>query len=195
MLSYKKSAVEKYFDPLVILLKGVNPNVITLLGSIPPLLFFVFVFFHWYAWAIIAFCFNFLDFLDGMVARKYHKVTKFGGFLDSTLDRLADFLMIACFGFANIVRFEIIVPILLFTFLTSYIRARGELANPNVSFAMGLIERTERLFLIIFALIFYLLFPNLFFFNFNAAEQIFIVLLILSLFTVFQRMIFAYKKL
>jgi len=52
--------------------------------------------------------------LDGMVARKYHKVTAYGGFLDSTMDRVADFLIITAFSFGGIVRWEIVAPLLLF---------------------------------------------------------------------------------
>lgn len=195
MLSSKKPLAELFLEPLIKPFANINPNVLTILGSIPSILFFVFVVNHMYIWAIIAFCFNFLDFLDGMVARKYNKVTKFGGFLDSTLDRFSDFLMITAFGFAHLVRFELIAPVILFSFLISYIRARGELTNPHLSFAVGLIERTERLILLILALIIYTLLPNWKLLNFNSAELIFIILLILSIYTVVQRMIYAHKKL
>src|SRR5207249_2333541 len=40
--------------------------------------------------AIIIFCAGFLDMLDGQVARKQNRVTAFGAFYDSTLDRYAD---------------------------------------------------------------------------------------------------------
>ena len=195
MLSSKKPLVEQFLDPLIKPFANVNPNVLTLLGSIPSLLFFVFVVLHWYSLALVAFCFNFLDFIDGMVARKYNKVTKFGGFLDSTIDRLSDFLIIAAFGFAYLVRFEIVLPVILFSFLVSYVRTRGELNNPNLFSSVGLIERTERLILLISALIIYLVLPNFTWMSFNSAELVFLLLLILSIYTVFQRITYAYKKL
>src|SRR5258708_3823022 len=145
MLSAKKKTLERYLNPFVKYLANVSPNTLTLLGSIPPLLFFVFMINHWYFIALIALVGNGFDMIDGLVARSYHKVTNFGGFLDSTMDRFADFLTITAFAFANIVRWEIAMPLLLFAYLTSYIRSRGELANPKVNFAMGLIERSERL--------------------------------------------------
>ncbi|MBI5122507.1 CDP-alcohol phosphatidyltransferase family protein [Candidatus Roizmanbacteria bacterium] len=195
MLSNKKPLFEQFLEPLIKPFANTNPNVLTLLGSIPSLLFFVFVVLHWYVFALVAFCFNILDFLDGMVARKYHKVTKFGGFLDSVVDRLADFLMIVAFSFAGLVRWEITAPVVLFVFLISYIRSRGELANPAVSFAVGLMERTERLILIIGALILYLFFPKFIWLNFNIVELVFLILLVLSVYTVLQRIIYGYKKL
>src|SRR5438105_997507 len=104
MLSNKKTTIENYFEPLVKLLSQVDPNYLTFLGSIPPLLFFVFVVSHHYIWALVAFLGNALDLLDGMVARKYSKVSAFGGFLDSVMDRVSDFFIIAAFGFGRIVR-------------------------------------------------------------------------------------------
>src|SRR5579863_7156235 len=114
MLSAQKPTVEKYLAPLVKYLANVNPNTLTLIGSIPSLLFFIFLLYHWYLLAIIAFLGNGFDMLDGMVARKYHKVTKFGGFLDSTMDRVSDFLLITAFAFTGIVTWLIVAPLLLF---------------------------------------------------------------------------------
>jgi archaetidylinositol phosphate synthase len=195
MLSVKKQSIEKYLMPVATLFKGVDPNVLTLLGSIPSLLFFVFVINHSYIWALIAFAGNGFDLIDGMVARRYNKVTKFGGFLDSTLDRVSDFLMITSFAFAGVVRWEIVAPFLLFSFLISYTRSRGELANPSVSFAVGLMERTERLMITFLALILFMIFPNFILSGFNSAEIIFILLVILSCYTALQRIMHAYKNL
>src|SRR5664279_3200936 len=128
MLSHNKTTIEAYLEPVIPFLAKVNPNVLTLLGSIPPLLFFVFVLTHHYIFALIIYFGNGLDLLDGMVARKFKKVTAFGGLLDSTMDRVSDFFIITALAFGNIVRWEITGPILLFAFLTSYIRSRGELA-------------------------------------------------------------------
>jgi archaetidylinositol phosphate synthase len=195
MLSYKKSSVEKYLEPLVGLFKHTNPNVLTLLGSIPSLLFFVFLSMHWYFLALIVVTGSIFDLMDGMIARKYNKVTAFGGFLDSTLDRVSDFFIITAFAFAGIVRWEIAAPFLLFSFLISYTRSRGELAGTNVSFAVGLIERTERLVLTIIALLLYILLPNVIVWGLNVAEIVFVILVILSFYTFLQRVVYAYKKL
>ncbi len=174
----------------------VNPNILTLIGSIPPLLFFVFVIYHFYFLAVLAFLGNVFDAIDGMVARKYHKVTNFGGFLDSTLDRVSDFLFITAFAFGGIVRWEIITPLLLLSFLTSYTRARGETASSNhAQFTIGIIQRGERLVFIFAAFLLYVFFPRIVIFGLNIAEFIFILLIFLSTYTVIQRIIHAYKKL
>lgn len=193
MLTKQKSKFEPYFTPLVKYLANVNPNTLTLLGSIPPLLFFVLLIYHWYLLALLALIGGAFDMLDGMVARKYKKVSAFGGFLDSTMDRVADFLIITAFAFAGIVTWVIIAPVLLFAYLTSYIRSRGELANPKVSFAMGLIERSERLVLVFLALVLYILFPQAKFLGLNVAAFSFVFIALLSLYTVIQRITHAYK--
>lgn len=195
MLTKQKDLAESIIEPVIKPFAKVSPNLLTLLGSIPPLLFFVLVINHWYVAALIVFLGNAFDLIDGMVARKYKKVTAFGGFLDSLIDRVGDFLIITPFAFAGIVRWEIVAPLLLAAFLTSYIRSRGELAKRDVSFAVGIVERTERLVFIWFALLIYVFTPDVSVSGFSLTELFFLLILILSLITVLQRIVFAYKKL
>lgn len=196
MLSKKKALVEQFLKPLINLLKSVNPNILTLIGSIPPLLFFVLVAYGYYNLALLVFPFLAIDLLDGAVARMTGKVTAFGGFLDSTIDRISDFLIISAFGFGMIVRWEIVVIFLFAAFLVSYIRSRGELAsNKTVSFNMGLIERTERMIGIFVGLVGYVFAPVFTFGSFNILELAFILLIFSSFITVIQRILWAYKKL
>lgn len=195
MLSRHKTSLEHYLEPVAVRLHKISPNILTLVGSIPSLLFFVFLLNHWYVAALLIFIGNAFDMVDGMVARKYNKTTAFGGFLDSFMDRISDFLIITAFAFSDIVRWDIAAPLLLFAYLTSYARSRGELANNTVSFALGLIERTERLILIFLALLFYTLSPNLLIFDLNLAEVLFLLTSALSLYTVLQRIMHAYKHL
>lgn len=195
MLTKTKPIIEKTLEPLVEPLAKVHPNILTLLGLIPPIVFFIGILTGNYILALIAFLGNVFDLVDGMVARKHKKVSAFGGFLDSTLDRVGDFLMITPFAFAGIIGWEIAAPLLLFAFLTSYIRSRGELANPSVSFAVGIVERTERLLIIFVALLLYTFLHDFNLAGFNVVEISFIFLGLLSLYTVFQRIHYAYKHL
>ncbi|HZI31919.1 MAG TPA: CDP-alcohol phosphatidyltransferase family protein, partial [Candidatus Binatia bacterium] len=75
----------------VIAATGINPNILTFLGLVVNFgaaAFFAVGGFR--TGAIIIFCAGFLDMLDGQVARKQNRVTAFGAFYDSTLDRYAD---------------------------------------------------------------------------------------------------------
>lgn len=200
MLSDQKPLVEKVLNPLVPFLAKANPNVLTLVGSIPPLLFFVFVVSQQYWLALLAFLGNVFDMVDGMIARKYHKVTAFGSFFDSTMDRISDFFIITAFAFGGIVRWEIIAPLLMFSFLISYARGTSEkIAYANhdtkTKFNVGLIERTERLVITVLALILYMIFPQYTFSGLNLAEIVLGILVILSGYTSYQRIMYAKKKL
>jgi CDP-diacylglycerol---glycerol-3-phosphate 3-phosphatidyltransferase len=195
MVTQYKKLAESVLKPVVKPLATVHPNLLTLLGSIPPLLFFVAVLTDHYILALLTCVLQLFDLLDGMVAREYHKVSNFGGFFDSTMDRVADFLLITAFGFSHLVRWEIIAPLLLFAYLTSYMRSRGELANPKVSFAVGIVERTERIALLYVSVLLTLLLPDLTLWGFSTAELCLLFITFLSLYTVMQRFVLAYKKL
>ena len=196
MLSNKKPIIEKYFAPAARYLSNIHPNLLTLVGSIPPLIFFVFVMNGNLVGALITFPFFVIDLFDGMVARLKGQVTAFGGFLDSTIDRISDFLIISAFGFGEIVRFEIVLLFVFASFLVSYTRGRGELAsNKKISFDVGIIERTERMVGIFVGLAIYMIVPHWIFWGFNILELIFLFLFLLSVYTFLQRVLWAYKKL
>jgi archaetidylinositol phosphate synthase len=196
MLTVFKPVAERPLQPIAKLLKNVNPNVISMFGIIFPLLFFLLVINHHYIWALIVYIFNWVDLLDGMVARLSKRVTKFGGFLDSTIDRFADFAVLVSFGFAFIVPWDIIAPLLMCSFAISYMRTRIEyMANGKVSASVGIIERTERLAIVFIGLLLYVIFPDLRLLHHNLMTTVMFILLILSIITVLQRFAFAYQKL
>ncbi len=98
-----------------------------------------------------------IDMFDGTVARRGGQITEFGGFLDSTFDRVSEGLVFAAIAYQFAASGRpgvagVVVLALLGSFLVSYVRARAE--------AMGLIgksgiaSRFERLLLISAALMF-----------------------------------------
>lgn len=196
MLSFLKPVSEKALRPVAYPLRNIPPNCITLLGLVFPVLFFIFLLHKWYPAALAIFIFNAVDMLDGIVARSQHKVTAFGGLLDSTVDRFADFTVIVGFGFAHLVNWDIVLVLTLLTYLISYIRSRTELAAKATLVAnVGLMERTERLLVIFIGLGVYALWPDVLIAGQNLAGLTFLVLIVLSAITVGQRMLFAYQKL
>jgi archaetidylinositol phosphate synthase len=196
MLTTIKPVVEKTLTPVARLLRNVPPNVLTLLGLVFPVLFFVLLLNELYALALVSILLNAADMLDGIVARSQNKVTAFGGFLDSTVDRFADFTILAAFAFAEIVSWEIIAPLLLVSYLISYIRSRTELAaKGNLVAAVGIVERAERFVAIFIGLLLYAIWPEATLAGLNLAAWVFMLLLIFSAITVGQRVLFAYRKL
>jgi len=196
MLSVLKPISEKALQPVARPLRNVPPNIITLFGLVFPVIFFIFILHRLYWLALVVFILNAVDMLDGIVARAQHKVTAFGGFLDSTVDRFADFTILVAFGFAGLVHWGVVLTLVLLTYLISYIRSRTELAaKGNLVANVGLVERTERLVTLFIGLLAYALWPNVSVHGQNVLSLTFFVLIALSAVTVAQRVAFAYKKL
>jgi CDP-diacylglycerol---glycerol-3-phosphate 3-phosphatidyltransferase len=99
------------------------------------------------------------DVLDGDVARRLGKASRFGAFIDSVLDRVSEFVY---FGgiLMYVVRrpsgFEVYEPIVILlalmgSVLTSYARARAE--GVGIECKVGVMERPERIALMAIGLI------------------------------------------
>src|SRR5258707_3808867 len=70
---------------------GVNPNFLTFLGLVVNFVAAaLFAIGRFRTGALVILFAGFLDMLDGQVARRQNRVTAFGAFYDSTLDRYAD---------------------------------------------------------------------------------------------------------
>ena len=98
------------------------------------------------------------DMLDGAVARASGTVTKFGGFLDSTLDRYSEAVVYAGVLYYVLGTDDSLAGALLVfaatagSLLISYARARAEAAGFGAS--VGLLARPERVLVIAIGLIF-----------------------------------------
>ena len=82
---------------------GVHPNILTAIGVTINVGCGVLFGFGEFFWAgIVLIVANLFDMLDGNVARLTGNVTRFGGFLDSSLDRLSD--MVCFLGIIDFLR-------------------------------------------------------------------------------------------
>jgi len=112
-----------------------------------------------------------LDAVDGLLAREQGKVTVFGAFLDSTLDRYAEFFLflgLAAYlllyengGFPEAV---MVISALTGSIMVSYARARAEALGFDCR--VGIMTRFERLLILAAGLIFGWIFPVLVFLAF-----------------------------
>ncbi len=92
------------------------------------------------------------DLVDGPVARDSGRVTRFGGFLDSVIDRYSDLILLVgmLVYYANANRFGYIVltaVAMTGSVMVSYVRSRSENEIPNCK--VGFLERPERIVLLI----------------------------------------------
>lgn len=97
-----------------------------------------------------------LDALDGAVARAMHRRDKFGGLLDSTLDRYADGLIFAALGYyfasQNQLGYLLLaLAALMGSYTVSYVRARA--GEAGISVKVGLFTRLERVAVLLPALL------------------------------------------
>lgn len=187
MLSHYKTYSEQSLHSLGRKLSWINPNVLTVLGLIPPVLFFILMHSENFVAAALVLLLTAIDLLDGVVARANNRVSAFGAFLDSTIDRLADFLIIAGLYVGGLADLYLAAILLVATFLISYTRSRGELASDGkVKFAVGMVERPERIILI-----FFITLLN----QFYISQFLILVLTGLSVITIGQRIWHAYRTL
>jgi len=94
----------------------------------------------------------FLDMADGQVARRVGRVTAFGAFLDSTLDRYSDLalymgLVVYYTLIGRTFYMSLAAVAMASSFMVSYSRARAESLIPSCK--VGFLERPERLVLLI----------------------------------------------
>jgi CDP-diacylglycerol---glycerol-3-phosphate 3-phosphatidyltransferase len=93
-----------------------------------------------------------LDVVDGHIARHKGLVSKAGAFLDSTVDRVSDGMILGGFAayYAGTPTMVAALVALVMSFATSYARARGEALG--VSGSEGLVQRADRLVILALAL-------------------------------------------
>src|SRR2546422_6896125 len=164
----------------------IHPNVLTFLGLlINTWAAFLFAAgsFRWAALVVIGA--GLFDMVDGRVARETNRVTRFGGFFDSVLDRYSDLALFMglLVYYASINRFFYIVLtaiVMTGSVMVSYTRARAENSIPKCK--VGFLERPERVVLIIIGALFLRM------------AQVLWVMAILSNITVLSRMIYTWQE-
>jgi len=102
---------------------------------------------HLFAAGFVVLVAGFFDLLDGALARSTNRTTKFGAVLDSTLDRLAEAVLLlgllVLYARAQSVAEILVVGVALIgSLLVSYIRARAEAVG--LECRVGLFTRAER---------------------------------------------------
>jgi archaetidylinositol phosphate synthase len=146
----------KFLKPIIAFFGklGIHPNVYTVLGLLLSITAGVlisldnFISANCFIYAIVLlFLGSIMDFLDGNVARYLGIASKKGGFLDSILDRISDMAVLAGFVIGQHVDVITGTIMIIASIMISYIRAKGESLGIK-KMAVGLMERTERLFFI-----------------------------------------------
>src|SRR5262249_30418922 len=167
-------------------LSRIHPNVLTFFGLLINIeAAFLLAAGRFQAAALVVIGAGLFDMVDGRVARETNRVTKFGGFFDSVLDRYSDLalLMGLLVYYASINRFGYIVltaVVMTGSVMVSYTRARAENTIPKCK--VGFLERPERIVLIILGALF------------DRMAPVLCVIAVLSNITVIARMIYTWQE-
>jgi CDP-diacylglycerol--glycerol-3-phosphate 3-phosphatidyltransferase len=165
-----------------------TPNAISVTGLVGNVIAAVLVLEHYYFLAGIAFILGSVcDTLDGRYSRMSGKGTPFGAFLDSTLDRAEEGIVLAavCVVFAQDGKewaAGAVVIAVLASLMVSYTRARAE--SLGVENKGGIATRAVRVVILSIGLLFAM---GAGLGDFELLEPAVYVLAALSIFTVFQR--------
>ena len=129
---------------------------------------------------------NIFDFIDGKVAVALDEVSAFGGFWDSVVDRFSDISLFIglIFLYSRLDRTDYVMITalaMMFAIMTSYTRARAESLIKKCK--VGFMERPERIVLFMIGAFT------------NRMAAVMWVILVLSVFTVADRIIYTYREL
>ena len=167
-------------------LARINPNVLTFIGLVVNVVAAYLLAlgqFRAAGWVIIGA--SLFDMVDGRVARETNRVTRFGGFFDSVLDRYSDLGllvgMLVWYGSINRPFYVVLTSIAMIgCVMVSYTRARAENSIPTCK--VGFMERPERVVLVIIGALFDHMAPVMW------------VMAVLANWTVVHRMVFTWQE-
>src|ERR671919_1210555 len=163
---------------------GIHPNTLTLIGLLINVGAAVALGLDQFLMAgVIMLVANIFDFIDGKVAHITNTVSRFGAFWDSTLDRFSDIALFLglIYLYADLRRTDYVMVAalaMMFSIMTSYARARAESLIEKCK--VGFMERPERIVLFMIGAFT------------NRMGAVLWVILVLSIFTVADRIYYTY---
>lgn len=167
-------------------LSKIHPNVLTFLGLlINGVAAVLLASGKFFTAGLVMIAAGIFDMVDGRVARQTNRVTRFGGFFDSVLDRYSDLVLLMglLVYYASINRFFYVVltaVVMTGSVMVSYTRARAENVIPQCK--VGFMERPERVVLLIIGALF------------NRMAPVLWVIAVLSNITVIHRMVYTWQE-
>jgi CDP-diacylglycerol--glycerol-3-phosphate 3-phosphatidyltransferase len=186
------SAIGGFFEKIIdwivrgLALSKIHPNVLTFIGlliNIGAAALLAGGQFRWAGGVIIGA--GLFDMVDGRVARETNRVTRFGGFFDSVLDRYSDLFLLmgllVWYGSINLPFYVVLTAVVMTgSVMVSYTRARAENSIPTCK--VGFMERPERVVLLIIGALF------------DRFPEVLWVIAVLANLTVVQRMVFTWQE-
>jgi len=167
-------------------LSKIHPNVLTFLGLVINIVAAYLLAVGQQRWAgVVIIGAGLFDLVDGRVARETNRVTRFGGFFDSVLDRYSDLALLigllVWYGSINRPLYVVLTALVMTaSVMISYTRARAENSIPTCK--VGFMERPERVVLLIIGALF------------DRMAAVLWVIAVLGNLTVVHRMVFTFQE-
>jgi CDP-diacylglycerol---glycerol-3-phosphate 3-phosphatidyltransferase len=182
-----KDRARQIINPLIMVIArtGLTPNMLTIIGvALNGVVGLIIAAGYTQLGGILLIFTSFFDMLDGALAKATGRGSKFGAFLDSTLDRYSESLVLLGLLWLSIERSLTADIMLIFltivgSLMVSYTRARAE--GLGLDCRVGLLGRPERIAILAAGLILNLVTPAL------------LILAIFTNLTAVQRMIHVYR--
>ena len=188
MLNSLRPLLTKFLEPLAKRL-NINPNIVTIISPFLAVISAVFFAYgNLLCGALFILLSGFLDVVDGAVARYHNRASPFGAFLDSTMDRFADAIIYIGIIFGGYCDWFVGVLAIHSAITVSYVRARAESQGAECN--VGIAERAVRLIILMLGAVLAVAFKSDMIFTYFI-----ILLVILSYFTVGQRIYHVWKQL
>lgn len=191
-----KPAVNRFIEPIARLAirARITPNAVTVGGTLGTSVAAMYFYPRGdlFIGTLVIIFFALSDLFDGAIARLSKSgASAWGGFLDSTCDRVTDSVILGSLTIYCILEdfaiYPVIIATIVFGFLVPYIRAKAEAFG--ISCTVGIAERTERLIIALTAIGFHGLgVPYI-------LAVLMWVLLVLSAVTAVQRVVVVYRGL
>ena len=186
MLQSLRPFLTKILNPIARNL-NINPNIVTVISPFVAVVAAYGYAHHLLILGTIAILFSgLLDVIDGAVARYHNRSSKFGAFLDSTMDRFADAIIYIgiIFGYCD---WFVGVLAIHSAICVSYVRARAE--SQGVECNIGIAERAVRMIILMVGSLIGFFAGDIYF------TYTIYILVILSYFTVGQRIVHVWRQL
>jgi CDP-diacylglycerol--glycerol-3-phosphate 3-phosphatidyltransferase len=154
-----KPAVTRLINPVarLALRLGLTPNAVTVIGAFGLVSSAIFFYSNeeFFIGTLVITFFALSDLFDGAMARISEQgSSQWGGFLDSTIDRVTDSAILIAILIPLTSSEDALTPVALTTLVTGllipYIRAKAE--SFNIQCSVGIAERTERLIILLTAI-------------------------------------------
>ena len=180
--------IGKYFEKTLTSLARtieISPNTITIAGFIVTIIASIVLTQNLFLGGILIVLGSLFDMFDGISARMYNRVTEYGAFLDSVIDRYSDSVLLTGFAWyflkvGSLTGALLSVGTIVGALIISYARAKAESLGRECK--TGLMERPERIVFMSLAALTGLVLPFM------------IILFILTHYTVIQRMYYVRKQ-